>query len=64
MAKRGRPIGGPGKERRGKRISFLLEDDVYRPLAHHAIDADTTIQQFVIDAIREKLGRDATRRPG
>ena len=59
MPRRGRPIGGPEKERRGKRISFLLEDQVYRPLAHHVIDADTTIQQFVIDAIREKLARDA-----
>ena len=58
MAKRGRPIGGPSKERRGKRISFLLEDAVYRPLAHHCIDADTTIQGFVVAAIREKLGRE------
>ena len=57
MAKRGRPIGAPSKQRRGKRISFLLEDDVYRPLAHHCIDADTTIQDFVVAAIREKLGR-------
>jgi hypothetical protein len=29
---------------------------------HHVIDADTTIQQFVIDAIREKLARDAKQR--
>ena len=58
MAKRGRPIGAPSKQRRGKRISFLLEDDVYRPLAHYCIDADVTIQAFVVDAIREKLGRD------
>ena len=59
MAKRGRPIGGPGKQRRGKRISFLLEDEVYRPLAHHCIDADLTLQSFVVTAIREKLARDA-----
>ena len=58
MAKRGRPIGGPSKERRGKRISFLLEDAVYRPLAHHCIDADTTIQDFVVEAIQEKLKRE------
>ena len=58
MAKRGRPIAGAAKERRGKRISFLLEDDVYRPLAHHVIDANMTIQDFVVEAIREKLRRD------
>ena len=56
MAKRGRPIT-PGRGRKGKRISFRLEDDVYRPLAHHCIDADVTIQAFVVQAIREKLGR-------
>ena len=27
-------------------------------LAHHCIDADTTIQAFVVEAIREKLKRD------
>ena len=58
MAKRGRPIGAPSKQRRGKRISFLLEDDVYRPLAHHCIDADVTIQDFVVAAIRERLRRE------
>ena len=58
MAKRGRPIGAPSKQRRGKRISFLLEDDVYRPLAHYCIDADVTIQAFVVEAIREKLTRE------
>ena len=45
------------RRRKGKRISFLLEDDVYRPLAHHCIDADMTIQRFVVEAIREKLAR-------
>ncbi len=60
MGRRGRPIA-PARGRRGKRISFLLEDDVYRPLAHHCIDADTTIQAFVIEAIREKLQREAKR---
>jgi hypothetical protein len=35
-----------------------LEDDVYRPLAHHCIDADMTIQRFVVEAIREKLQRE------
>jgi len=62
VAKRGRPIERAGKTRKGKRISFLLEDDVYRPLAHHCIDADTSIQAFVVDAIREKLERNAKRR--
>ena len=62
MAKRGRSIGGSSKQRRGKRISFLLEDEVYRPLAHHCIDADTTIQAFVVAAIREKLARDISSR--
>jgi hypothetical protein len=57
MARRGRPIA-PAKGRKGKRISFLLEDDVYRPLAHHCIDADMTIQRFVVEAIREKLQRE------
>ena len=57
MPRRGRPIEGP-KGRKGKRISFLLEDEVYRPLAHHCIDADVTIQRFVVDAIREKLTRE------
>lgn len=61
MPKRGRPVDAGSTPRRGKRISFLLQDDVYRPLAHYVIDADTTIQQFVIDAIREKLARDAKR---
>ena len=61
MAKRGRPIT-PARGRRGKRISFLLEDQVYRPLAHHCIDADTTIQAFVVAAIREKLARDRASR--
>lgn len=61
MRKRGRPIT-PARGRRGKRISFLLEDDVYRPLAHHCIDADTTIQAFVVAAIREKLARDVSSR--
>ena len=56
VARRGRPIA-PAKGRKGKRISFLLEDDVYRPLAHHCIDADMTIQRFVVEAIREKLAR-------
>ena len=67
MPRRGRPIEGPGKERRGKRISFLPEDQVYRPLAHHVIDADTTIQAFVLEAIREKLAREGhatSRTPG
>ena len=58
MRKRGRPIT-PARGRKGKRISFLLEDEVYRPLAHHCIDADTTIQAFVVAAIREKLARDS-----
>jgi hypothetical protein len=57
MAKRGRPIT-VGKGRAPKRITFKLDDDLYRPLAHHCIDADVTIQQFVVDAIREKLRRD------
>jgi len=61
MGKRGRPIT-PARGRKGKRISFLLEDDVYRPLAHHCIDADVTIQAFVVAAIREKLARDASPR--
>ena len=61
MRKRGRPIT-PARGRKGKRISFLLEDDVYRPLAHHCIDADVTIQAFVVAAIREKLARDASPR--
>ncbi len=60
MGKRGRPIT-PARGRRGKRISFLLEDEVYRPLAHHCIDADVTIQAFVVEAIREKLTRDSER---
>jgi hypothetical protein len=34
-----------------------LEDDLYRPLAHHCIDADMTIQAFVVAAIREKRAR-------
>jgi hypothetical protein len=55
--RRGQPIA-PGQGRKGKRISFLLEDDVYRPLAHHCIDADMTIQRFVVEAIREKLQRE------
>lgn len=55
--KRGRPIEPIA--RGGKRISFLLEDEVYRPLAHHCIDADKTIQAFVIEAIQEKLGRES-----
>jgi len=57
MGRRGRPIQAPGKGQQGKRISFLLQDDVYRPLAHHVIDADTSIQAFVVAAIREKLAR-------
>ena len=61
MGRRGRPITAP-KGRKGKRISFLLEDDLYRPLAHHCIDADTTIQAFVVEAIRDKLARDAAPR--
>ena len=60
MGKRGRPIT-PARGRKGKRISFLLEDDVYRPLAHYCIDADVTIQAFVVEAIREKLARESTR---
>ena len=63
MTRRGRPIEGPGKSRRGKRITFLLVDELYRPLAHHCIDADATIQQFVVEAIREKLEREGKRRP-
>jgi len=60
MGRRGRPITATkGKGRRPKRISFALDDEVYRPLAHHVIDADTTIQAFVVEAIREKLTRDA-----
>jgi hypothetical protein len=62
VARRGRPIA-PAQGRKGKRISFLLADDVYRPLAHHCIDADTTIQQFVVEAIREKLQRKGQERP-
>ena len=57
VARRGRPIA-PAKTRKGKRISFLLEDDVYRPLAHYCIDADVTIQRFVVEAICEKLRRE------
>lgn len=57
MPRRGRPIEPVGRGRKGKRISFLLEDDVYRPLAHHCIDADVTIQDFVVQAIREKLAK-------
>ena len=30
--------------------SHPLEDDVYRPLAHHCIDADMTIQRFVVES--------------
>jgi predicted transcriptional regulator YheO len=61
VARRGRPIA-PAQGRKGKRISFLLKDEVYRPLAHHCIDADTTIQAFVVAAIREKLARETTSR--
>ena len=57
MPRRGRPIQSP-RTRKGKRISFLLEDEIYRPLAHHCIDADWTIQAFVVEAIREKLARE------
>jgi hypothetical protein len=58
MGRRGRRVTPlPGGQRRAKKISFLLADDVYRPLAHHCIDADTTIQQFVVEAIRVKLQR-------
>ena len=60
MGRRGRPIQAPGKGQQGKRISFLLQDDDYRPLAHHCIDADTTIQAFVVAAIREKLAREGS----
>jgi hypothetical protein len=60
MAKRGRPIT-VGKGRAPKRITFKLEDELYRPLAHHVIDADMTIQAFVVAAIREKLAREAGR---
>jgi len=59
--KRGRPVT-PAPERRGKRFSFALPDEVYRPLAHYCIDADTTIQDFVVAAIREKLARDTRAR--
>jgi hypothetical protein len=38
-------------------------DELYRPLAHYCIDADATIQQFVVEAIREKLERERKRRP-
>ena len=63
MAKRGRPIGKvAGKSSKGKRISFALDSELYRPLAHHVIDIDSTIQQFVVDAIREKLAREGRRR--
>src|SRR5262249_36984838 len=62
MARPGRPIEGRTKWRNGKRISFLLDDDVYRPLAHRCIDADTSIQAFVVEAIREKLARDSRHR--
>jgi hypothetical protein len=62
VAKRGRRLEEP-TERKGKRISFLLEDDVYRPLAHHCIDADVTIQRFVVEAIREKLEREHATQP-
>ena len=58
MGRRGRRVAA-GEERKGKRISFLLADEVYRPLAHHVIDADTTIQDFVVAAIQEKLAREA-----
>lgn len=59
MGRRGRRIAPlPAAQRRPKKISFLLPDDVYRPLAHHCIDADTSIQAFVIAAIREKLQRE------
>ena len=34
---------------------------VNRPLAHYVIDADTTIQAFVVEAIREKLTREGAR---
>jgi hypothetical protein len=59
VARRGRPITVE-KGRAPKRITFKLEDEVYRPLAHHCIDADVSMQQFVVDAIREKLRRDAS----
>jgi hypothetical protein len=59
MGRRGRPVTATkGKARRPKRISFALPDEVYRPLAHYVIDADTTIQAFVVEAIREKLQRE------
>ena len=64
MGRRGRPITvSKGKGRRPKRISFALDDEVYRPLAHHVIDADTTIQAFVVEAIKEKLGQNRQQRP-
>jgi len=61
VPRRGRPIQSP-RTRKGKRISFLLTDDIYRPLRHHCIDADVTIQDFVVEAIREKLSRERTPR--
>ena len=60
MARRGRPIT-VAKGRAPKRITFKLEDEVYRPLAHHCIDADVSIQAFVVEAIRQKLAREAGR---
>jgi hypothetical protein len=58
MGRRGRPItASKDRGRKPKRISFALPDEVYRPLAHYVIDADTTIQAFVLAAIREKLAR-------
>ena len=45
----------------GSGSASRLEDEVYRPLAHHCIDADVTIQAFVVESIREKLARESTR---
>jgi hypothetical protein len=38
-----------------------LAEILDRPFAHHVIDADRTIQAFVLEAIREKLARHAVR---
>jgi len=57
MGKRGRPIAVP-TERGPRHINVRIDDDVYRALAHYCVDADLTIQDFVLAAIEEKLARE------
>lgn len=52
------PIKIEGKDKEYKRINISMDAELHKKMKIAIVEQDTTITQFVIDAIREKIDRE------